>query len=168
MMRKLFFVLIMVGAATAVFAQAQLTDTGSVTLQGVVAKRVEITVTGVGNYNNLDLTTDATDLAVVEVNEYSNVREGYEVKLTSLNAGAESTSDPSFKGALGGESLTYTVKYDSTAVSFTSGEALITDAFAKTGRPGANKNLTISYAGSTADLVSDTYSDDLTFTITAK
>lgn len=167
-MKKLVLISILALIATAAFAQPVLTDTASITLQGIVEKRVAITATGTGNYNNLDLTIDVTDQAVVTVNEYSNVREGYTVSLASANAGASGTADPTLNGLNGGETLTYTVTYDGATVSFTSGTAQLTDATAKTPAGGTDKTLAISYAGASANLANDTYQDDLTFTITAK
>lgn len=165
-MKKVIIVLVLAMVATAVFAQD--TDTASVTLTGVVEKRVAITATGTGNYNNLDLTTDVTSEPVVTVNEYSNVREGYTVSLSSANATSSGGSDAFFKGAAGGETLTYTVTYDGAGVTFSGGSAEITNATAKTPAGGTSKTLAIGYTGSSANLGNDTYTDDLTFTITAK
>jgi spore coat protein U-like protein len=165
-MKKMILISVLALIATAAFAQT--TDTASITLQGIVEKRVAITATGTGDYNNLDLTVDVTNAPVVTVNEYSNVREGYTVSLASANAGASGNADPSLNGQAGGETLTYTVTYDGAAVSFTSGSAQLTDATAKTAAGGDDKTLAISYAGASANLANDTYTDDLTFTITAK
>lgn len=168
-MRKAMILMVVMMALAAGFVAAQqTTDTASITLQGTVEKNVAISATGVGNFDSLDLTVDVTDLAVVAVNEYSNVREGYTVSLSSANATAGGTADPYFEGALGGETLSYTIAYDGSAVSFSGGAAQVTDANDKTPLAGTDKSLTISYSGAAANLGNDTYSDDLTFTITAK
>lgn len=168
-MMKKVIILMALTFTVAAFGFAQTTTaTASITLSGTIEKNVAISATGVGNYDSLDLTVDVTDLAVVQVNEYSNVREGYSVSLSSSNATAGNTADPFFAGQTGGESLSYSIAYDGSAVSFSGGSAQITDANDKTPLAGTDKNLTITYAGAAANLGNDTYTDDLTFTITAK
>ena len=159
-----FIILILMVSSAGVFAQAsQLTDSGSIILTGSVAKRVFITITGVGNYDSLDLMTDVTDLEIATVNEKSNVKAGYTVKLSSLNSSKFATADSS-------DVLDYNLSYDGAAVTFAGTEAVITDASDRTGSTasGVNKSLAISYAGTAVNIYDGTYSDTLTFTIEAK
>jgi|AACY02.16.fsa_nt_gi hypothetical protein len=167
-MKKLIASAILIGTATMAFAQT--TANASITLQGVMEKKVAITVTGTGGYNALDMDASVTDLTVVTVNEYANVREGYTVTLSSRNAVDGGVAEPFFEGAVAGETLAYSVKYGGAAVTWTGGSATITDASAKTPLAGTNKSLAISYDAYAAgnNLGNDTYSDELTFTITAK
>jgi hypothetical protein len=161
-----FLIFVMFAVPFAVLAQT--TDTATITLQGTVEKRVAITTTGINNFDDLNLETVVNDLAVVTVNEFSNVREGYTVTLQSANAASLATANPAFVGQNGGETLEYIVTYDGLPVSFVSGSAQVTDSVSKTPVTGVDKSVNISYDGTSSNLVSDTYSDDLTFTITAK
>jgi hypothetical protein len=159
-----FIILILILGSAGAFAQAaQLSDTGSLILTGSVAKRVFITITGVGNYDSLDLMTDVSDLEIATVNEKSNVKAGYTVKLSSANGS---------KFATGGSTdvLDYSLSYDGAAVTFAGSEAVITDANDRTGSTasGVNKSLAISYAGTAVNIYDGVYSDTLTFTIEAK
>ena len=166
-MKKLMLIAAMIVVGGAVYAQTT-TASASITLSGTVEKNVAITATGLGSYNDLDLTSDQSNLAVAEINEYANVREGYTVSLSSANAVAGNTADPYFEGQVGGETLTYSLSYDGSAVTLSGGSAQIIDANAKTPLGGVTKQLAITYSGSAANLGNDTYADDLTFTITAK
>jgi hypothetical protein len=162
---KMIVMAILVVSAASVFAQEQLTDTGSVILTGSVPKKVRITVTPLNNYDALELDADVSDLAVARVNERSNVFAGYTVKVASTNASA---GTPRFTGGAGSDFLEYTLKYDGTAVTFSGAEATITDATTRTSGSGVDKDLAISYNGSAANIYEGTYSDTLTFTIEAK
>jgi len=53
------------------------------------------------------------------------------------------------------------------AVTLAGSTAQVTNVAAKTATGGVNKNLNIAYTGN-ANLGADTYTDTLTFTITAK
>ncbi len=166
-MKKAIMVAVMVSLATVAFSQT-LEDTASIRLSGRVEKYVSIVVSGLNNYDSLDLTVDVDNLAVVSVIEKSNVREGYTVSLTSANATAGGTENAFFLGAAGGEELTYLIEYDGTPVSFNGGLAEITNSNNKTGFVGTERTLAISYSAAEAHLGNDDYHDDLTFTITAK
>lgn len=151
----------LVSAVLAFSSLALAATTGSVTIQGNVAKAVSIQVTGVGTFNNLDLTQNATDLQVASVVEKSNVQAGYTVTLASSNAGLLKN------GALG--SLAYTAKYNGTSVTLSATPQTVTNAGTSTVLVNATKPMTVSYAGQNAEtLMSGTYSDTLTFTIAAK
>ena len=166
-MKKIVLIIAMVALTTAVFAE-NLEDVGTIRLSGTVDKNVSIAVSGLNDYDNLDLTIDVSDLAVVAVTETSNVREGYTVSLNSANATTGTTENAFFLGLEGGEQLSYNITYDNVPVTFTAGSAEVTNANAKTGLNGQDRVLTISYSAAEAHLGNDLYSDDLTFTITAK
>ena len=166
-MKKTILAVALLTIGSLAFAQT-LEDSASIRLSGVVEKNVSIAVSGLNNFDALDLTADVTDLDVVSVVETSNVREGYTVSLASTNASAGVTENAFFLGDAGGETLTYLIKYDGAAVSFSGGVAEITNSNAKTGLNGQARTLSISYSAADAHLGNDFYSDDLTFTITAK
>jgi hypothetical protein len=154
--------LILFGAA-AVSAQT----TGSITLTGTVSAILQITVTPIAGYDSLDLTTSQTDLAVATVNEKSNNAAGYTVAIESANAAATSSTTAYLEGVAHAETLDYTITYDGSSVALdASGQAVVTDVVAKTTSAGIDKSVQISYTG--AFLSADSYSDTLTFTITAK
>lgn len=166
-MKKTVLFMAMAVLTTAVFAE-NLEDVGAIRLSGTVEKNVSIAVNGLNNYDSLDLTIDVSDLAVVAVTETSNVREGYTVSLNSANAAAGSTENAFFVGMDGGEQLSYNITYDGVPVTFIAGTAEVTNSNAKTGLNGQGRVLAISYNAAEAHLGNDSYTDDLTFTITAK
>jgi len=152
-------------AAAPVVAQ----ETGSLTLQGTVPAILEITVTGTGNYNALDLTTDANNLVVATVNERTNSKTGYTVTVKSLNAEAAASSQAFFAGndVANTDTLNYSVAYGGAAVSLDgSGVATITDSSTKTLGTGEDNDVAITYTG--GFLNADTYTDTLVFTIATK
>lgn len=166
-MKKITLAIALISLTAALSAQTT-QDSASIRLSGRVEKNVSIAVSGLNNFDALDLTIDVVDLDVVAVTETSNVREGYTVSLTSANASAGSVDQPFFLGLDGSEELTYSVSYDGVPVSFNAGGAEVTNSNAKTGLNGRDRTLAISYSAAEAHLGNDFYSDDLTFTITAK
>ena len=140
----------------------------SITPQGTVSSVIEISVAPIAGYNTLDLAVNATDVDIANITERANSKNGYTVTLASANAG--STSTPKFAGATAGNTdvLPYSIKYNGTTVSLSSGEAIVTDASAKTSGTGVTKLLEISYLGASSFLNADSYSDTLTLTIAAK
>ncbi|MFQ3619719.1 MAG: hypothetical protein SNJ78_02130 [Spirochaetales bacterium] len=141
--------------------------TGNLVLTGTVPPILQITVTALPAASNLDLSTTAT-VSVATVLERSNKKGGYTVTVTSANAVAASAALPFFKSAdpANSDILAYSLTYGGAAVTFVSGSALVTDSNARTTGAGASKAVEISYTGDF--LYEDTYSDTLTFTITAK
>ena len=142
-------------------------ETGSLALSGTAPGILEITVTGVAGYQELALSTDVADKPIANVVEKSNKYGGYTVVVESTNAVANATG-PSLDSAVTGEKLSYSLKYGSTVVVFTTGSSLITDSASKTPKTGTTKEMTISFAGADANLAEGTYTDTLTFTISAK
>lgn len=134
--------------------------TGTITLSGSVPAATAIVVTGVGTFNNLDLTTTQSNLQVANVREINNTPNGYTVRMTSANGGLLKN------GSIG--SLTYTARYNGVAANLNTSPVTVTNASASTSVVNVLKPLTISYTGVSADsLMAGTYSDTLTFTITA-
>jgi hypothetical protein len=174
-MNRILRTLAIVGALIAIVAVAsfaqQTSDTGTLGLTGNVPKIVSITVADEAIASNLDLTQDVSGLLVATVTERSNVQAGYTVTVESSNAAAAGTSEGFFEsGATGNnDTLTYSVTYGGNAVSYSGGGAAqVTDAGDKTAAGGNSNEVRISYQGASANLYNGTYSDTLTFTITAK
>ena len=164
----LVLALFLFGATAAV---AQNSDSGTLTLEGTVPEILTINVSAESVASNLDLSTDQTDLLVATVTETSNVRAGYSVTVESANAASQSSTDPFFASTSAGNSdtLSYTLKYDGSTVSFSGGSAAtVTNASDKTAAGGSTNEVRISYTGTTQNLYADSYQDTLTFTITAK
>jgi len=136
-------VLMTVGTIGLVFAGT----TATLTLQGNVPGVLDISVSPAANANNLDLTTDQSNLTVATVTERSNQKNGYTVTLQSANAAATGGNTAYFQSTdpTVADTLNYTLSYGGTAVTFTSGLATITDTTGKTTGTGTTKNLNISY-----------------------
>jgi hypothetical protein len=143
------------GAGSAIAA-----TTGQITISGSIPAYTAIVVSPVAGYNSLDLSTTATDKNVATVTEINNTTTGYTVKLASANSGSLKN------GSLG--SVAYTAKYNGTAVTLSSTAVTVTKQSSQTSVVNANKNFSISYTGvDPTTLMVGTYSDTLTFTITA-
>lgn len=141
-------------------SQAFSSTTGTLILQGTVAKKVSIAVTAQSVASALDLETTQADLKVATVNEQSNSKTGYKVTITSANLGK-------LKRADGAEVFNYTLKYGGSAVGLTTaiGSTFTNSAGAVV---NVNKDLAISYTGVSGSLmVEGTYADTLTMNIAA-
>jgi hypothetical protein len=143
--------------------------TGTVTLSGTVPPVLAITVTSQTGYNTLSLASDATDALVAVVNELTNRKVGYTVSLASTNASGQS-GNPFFKSAdpANADVLSYSITYGGAPVTLANGSAVVTNASGRTGSAGVNRDVRISFTGSSQFLNEDTYADTLTFTIAAK
>lgn len=162
--KTLFFVwVVLVFASFPLAAQA----TGTLTLTGTVPPILSITVNALPAAATLNLSAD-TDVAVANVVERSNKKGGYTVTVESLNAVSSGASQPYFKSIDAGnaDTLTYTLSYGGTTVTFSAGRAIVSDSNTRTTGAGVSKAVRVAYTG--AFLYEDTYSDTLTFTITAK
>jgi hypothetical protein len=159
-----------VAAMIALAAPGFAATTGTLTLSGTVSGMLEIAVTPAAAASALDLTVDVTDLAVATVNERSNRKAGYTVVVSSANALAAAANQAFLQSAdpLNPDTLDYTLTYDGAAVALVAGSAQVSDVWAKTPASGTDKELCISYSGSSSFLNADAYADTLTFTITAK
>jgi hypothetical protein len=132
--------------------------TGTLLLQGVVAKKVAIVVTAAAVASALDLETSQTDLKVATVNEQSNSKTGYKVTIASTNLGKLKRTD-------GAEVFAYTLKYGGSNVGLTTaaGTTFTTSSAASV---NVNKDLNVSYSGVAAEsMVEGTYADTLTLNI---
>lgn len=132
--------------------------TGSLLLQGIVAKKVAIVVTAAGAASALDLETTQADLKVATVNEQSNSKTGYKVTITSAQLGKLKRTD-------GAEVFSYTLKYGGSAVGLsTAAGTTFTNSSAAS--VNVNKDLNISYTGVAGEsMVEGTYTDTLTLNI---
>jgi len=133
--------------------------TGTLSLSGTVAPVTSISVVADANASSLPVGSAVTNLKIATVVELTNNKAGYTVVLSSANGGL-------LKQAGGPDSLAYALRYDGQAVSFAGGSALVSDVASRTGGAGVAKELDISFAS--AFLNADSYSDTLTFTISAK
>jgi hypothetical protein len=127
---------------------------------------VSIVVTQVNPSSSLDLTVNANNLKVADVQEISNSKTGYRVTLTSAHAGNLRNS-----GANGNiiKDVAYSATYDGQPVVLSNSPQEITRYVNESGQPSSlSKSFNITYAGSPEEsLPSGTYQDDLVFEIAA-
>jgi hypothetical protein len=140
---------------------------GTLVLQGTVPGILDISVSAASISAALDLSVTSS-FVVASVTERSNKKAGYTVSLSSQNATSTGSGGPFLKGsdATNTDVLNYALAYNGDPVVLSAGSAIISDVSTKTPAAGSVKPLQISYAGDF--LFEDTYSDTLTFTITAK
>jgi hypothetical protein len=155
-MKNLFLATTLLALTTTSFAAT----TGTLLLQGIVAQKVSLSVTSQAIASTLDLSTSQTDLAVASVNEQSNSKSGYKITIASANLSKLKRTD-------GADVLSYTMKYNGSAVALTSAAGTtITNSSASS--VNLNKGVSISYTGVAAEsMVEGTYADTVTFTIAA-
>lgn len=132
---------------------------GNLLLKGIVPEELSITVTPETIAASLPLDTTQADTKVATINEKSNSNTGYKVSISSSNLGNlvhESVSS---------SSIAYTLKYDSTTVDLANGDDFTFNSAASV---DTNKDVEISYTGVPhASLIEGSYSDTVTFTISA-
>jgi hypothetical protein len=136
---------------------------GTLFLSGVVAPVTSITVQADPNASNLPVGTTVSNLVVASVNELSNNKAGYTVSLSTANGGMLKETNGLNVGLA--DTVPYTLSYNGSAVSFSSGSAVISRVSSRTTGSGTTNSLAISFAS--AFLNADTYTDTLTFTIAA-
>jgi hypothetical protein len=132
-----------------------------ITVNSTVAQDCAVTLDSGGTnetYNFPDLTAGANNVQVGTVTERCNNSTGYKVTLTSANKS-------NLLGSSTGAKIAYTLTYGGAAVNLTSGSATVTNATTKTATGGVTDAVLITFAG--GFLVADTYSDTLTFTMSA-
>lgn len=133
--------------------------TGGITISGVVPASTSITVTPLTGYNAIDFTAGASNLAVASVREKNNKVAGYVVTMASANAGK-------FKN--GSNELVYTARYNGVAATLSVTPQTVTSQGSQLTPVNTLKALDISFTSTLAeDMLEGTYSDTLTFTITA-
>jgi hypothetical protein len=133
----------------------------SLALAGTVAPVMAISVAPEAFAAALPVGSAVSGQKLATVTELSNNLAGYTVSLATANGGE-------LKGALAGnaDAVPYVLTYDGASVAFNLGVAVISDVSGRTSGAGTPKSLAIGFAA--AFLNADTYSDVLTFTITAK
>jgi hypothetical protein len=154
-MKKLLIATTLLTLTTTSFAAT----TGSVLLQGIVAKKVSITVTAEAVASALVLETTQADLKVATAVEQSNSKVGYKVTVTSANLGKLKRTD-------GSEVFSYTLKYGGAAVGLSTSAGSVVTNSASASVVNVSKDMAISYTGVAAEtMVEGTYADTLTVNI---
>jgi len=151
-------------ASVPLFAQAA--TTGNLHLEGRIRDVVAIEVSAVDPSSSLNLTSDAVNLQVAQVKEFSNSQNGYRVTLSSKNAGQLRNTRQD--GVVLRE-IAYRATYEGQGVSLASQPQEITNHINVSGKPETFvKSFNISYSGAAEEsLPSGTYQDDLVFEISA-
>lgn len=148
--------------ATALTGLAQ--SSANLTISGTVANNTTIAAAAQAGYNALPIAAGCVDQVVANVTERSNNRAGYQVTLASANAGTGTQA--SLNGTSGNSDVVnYTMSYNGTAVTLSSGSAQVTNATGRTPGAGVVKTLAVTIPASWVN--TDTYSDTLTLTIAA-
>lgn len=133
--------------------------TGSIVLSGTIPPNTSITVTPVGSYNNLDLVTTAIDSHVANIREKNNTLNGYQVTISSANAG---------KLKNGSSEIPYTAKYNGVGFTLGAVPVQVTNQGIQSSLINVVKQLSISYTGVDPDTyMTGTYTDTLTVIIQA-
>lgn len=132
---------------------------GTLYLKGTVPALLSISVSPESVASSLPLNTSQTDTKVASVNETSNSNTGYEVSISSQNAGKlvhESVSS---------SSINYSLKYGTSSVNLASGQ---TFTYASPASVNKDSDISITYTGVPhASLIQGDYEDTVTFTIAA-
>lgn len=154
-MKKLLIATSLLTLTTTSFAATS----GTLLLQGIVAKKVNIVVTPTAVASALVLETSQTDLKVATANEQSNSSTGYKVTVSSANLGKLKRTD-------GSEVFSYTLKYGGSAVGLSTAAGSVVTNSSSASVVNANKDMSISYTGVAAEtMVEGTYADTLTVNI---
>lgn len=133
--------------------------TGTLLLQGIVAKKVSIVVTPTAAASALVLETSQTDLKVATAVEQSNSSAGYKVTVSSANLGK-------LKRSSGSEVFSYTLKYGGAAVGLSTAAGSVVTNTSSASAVNVSKDIAISYTGVAAEaMVEGTYADTLTVVI---
>ncbi|MDA3835937.1 MAG: hypothetical protein PF495_21420 [Spirochaetales bacterium] len=149
-------------------------DSAVLHLRGIADGVFSVSVYPNPDIGFFNLTVKQDGLKVGEVAEFSNVRGGYTVTLTSANASAFNTDVPFLLGKNMDSRmfLEYEIYYGGKKVKFdSSGRAVLTDINNKNQIKASTNEVVISYDGSGdagANLDTGQYSDVLTFSITPK
>jgi hypothetical protein len=134
--------------------------TANLTLSGSVAPKTTIAISVPSATLSKLATAGAQTESIATLTEVCNKAGGFTVNVTSANLGylKGGSSSP--------ETINYSLTYGSTTVALTSANALLYSQTTKTSKDGATQALSVSYTGDEAR-AADTYTDTLTFTITA-
>lgn len=131
---------------------------GTITISGIVPSNTSITVNPTSGYNALDLVNGVTNQQVCSITEKNNTTAGYTVTLSSTNAGTLKN------GTLG--NVPYTAKYNNASVTLSTSPVTITNQGSQSTPINIVKQFTVTIPAS-PDVMTGTYSDTLTFTISA-
>lgn len=154
-MKKLLIATSLLTLTTTSFAATS----GSLLLQGIVAKKVSIVVTPTAVASALVLETSQTDLKVATAVEQSNSSAGYKVTVSSANLGKLKRTD-------GSEVFSYTLKYGGAAVGLSTAAGSVVTNSSSASVVNVSKDMAISYTGVAAEtMVEGTYADTLTVNI---
>lgn len=159
-----FFLLLVVGSYVSAGT------TGTLRLAGIVQERLEISIEQNAVATALDFSGNGDSILVGRALENSNLTSGYQISVTSANA-KNSASGSAFLQGNNSENPTqinYTLQYGANVSQFTSGSALVYSTNGVTGEDGNVQEIRISYNVENQALIADTYSDTLTFEISAK
>jgi hypothetical protein len=138
-------------------ARATNNNNVSIPLSGNVAMTCTVADSATGATTVFsDLTQGASGVLIGTITETCNDKNGYKVTLATTN-------NANFKGASTNTLVPYSLSYNSSAVTFSSGSATITPSGALTGPSGVAKPLNISF--SSGFYVADGYSDTITVTM---
>lgn len=141
---------------------------GNLGLSGSVPVILELSVNAAAGAITLTPSSNVSSVSIGTVVEKCNDADGYTVTLSSVNGVANVANSGVLVGQNASETLAYSLSYGGTGVSFTAGLATVTDVLAKSSADGDAKTVLITYDGTSSNLATDTYTDDLTFTIAAK
>ena len=153
-------------AAAALMFAATPAKADALPVQGIVAEVCTITTTDAGA-GTLDLSTTQANTTIATVAESCNSPDGYTVSIATTNGtGTGLLVSQDLNGA-NSTDLTYTIRYDSIAKTFVTGN--IANAATRSGftAPKPTVPLDISYTIPGGGLPADTYTDTLTLTLTA-
>ncbi len=147
-----------------------LVDTVDVTVTGRMAQIVDLYADREPGIRSLDLTATATNFLIATVFERSNSFTGYTVTVQSVNLAADlsGATGPFFAHTTASDTLDYSLTYGGAPVAgWAGGSATLTDSAATTAPEWIDRELRISYSGSST-LAAGDYEDRLVITITAK
>ncbi len=153
-------------AAAALVFGATPAKADALPLQGIVAVACTISTADAGA-GTLDLSTSKTAVTIANVTEDCNDSNGYTVTVATTNGAALTTGllvSQNVNGA-NATDLTYSIKYDTVAVTLTSGSG--TAATRSSFTNSQTVALAITYTSPGGGLPADTYTDTLTLTISA-
>ena len=155
MLKKIMATSMILGTLT-----AQGATTGTLLLQGTVAQELAIVVTAEAGASSLDLSASPTGLKVASVNEVSNSNTGYTISAKSANGSLLKN------GSL--DQLSYQISYDGGSMMTLTTSDQVVKTQSTVGVYDHDSDVDIAYTGKAASqMVEGTYSDTVTFTISA-
>jgi hypothetical protein len=135
---------------------------GTLNLSGTVTPNFALVVTAAANNDNvnLDIVNGANAKLVGSVNEQSNNATGYKIQASSQNNGFLKNGSV--------QSVSYQLKYgNGSAQSLTTTAQTVFTSAALTSPANNNQNVAVTFTGLGANAMAGTFSDTVTFTISA-